>query len=96
MAHRNKRIKKSSSTKAFRFINKQLKLVDMTKIDIDDDKYEVIEVRAKEKGFENTEKYIDHLMSQIVDKIKKETEEKEYSEEEEEEVKKKLKDLGYM
>ncbi len=68
----------------------------MVKFDIEDDKYEVLEARSGEKGFEDTEEYIDHLLSQIVEKIKREKQEEEYSEEDEEEVKQKLKDLGYM
>jgi hypothetical protein len=68
----------------------------MAEVNIDDDKYEVLEARGKEKGFDSTEEYIDHLLDQIVGKIKREKQSEEYSEEEEEEVKQKLKDLGYM
>ncbi len=68
----------------------------MTEVSIQDDMYEVLEARAREKDFEDTTEYIDHLLSQIVEKIKREKQEEEYSEEEEEEVKEKLKDLGYM
>ncbi|MFB6199487.1 MAG: hypothetical protein ABEJ83_01295 [Candidatus Nanohaloarchaea archaeon] len=66
----------------------------MVNVDIDDQKYEVLEVRAKEKCFDDTEEYIDHLLSQIVEKIGKEK--SSVSDEEEEEVKKKLEELGYM
>jgi hypothetical protein len=68
----------------------------MVEVSIDDGKYEVLEARCKEKDFDDTEEYIDHLLEQIVGKIKREKREEEYSEEEEEEVKEKLKDLGYM
>lgn len=68
----------------------------MVGVDIEDDKYEILKARGKEKGFDDTEQYIDHLISQIVDKIKRETEQGDYSSEQEEEVKEKLKDLGYM
>jgi dsRNA-specific ribonuclease len=68
----------------------------MPKINIESEKYEILEARGKEKGFEDTEKYIDHLISQIVEKITKEKKEEQYSNEEDEEVKQKLKDLGYM
>jgi len=68
----------------------------MVEVNIDDGKYEVLEARGKEKDFDSAEEYIDHLLGQIVEKIKREKQEEEYSEEEEEEVKEKLKDLGYM
>lgn len=69
----------------------------MTKVDIDDDLFEVLEARADEKGFDDTEGYVHHLMEQIVEKIRREKEQgSSYSEEEEEEVKKRLKKLGYL
>jgi hypothetical protein len=68
----------------------------MVEVNIDDGKYEVLKARAKEKDFDDTEEYIDHLLGQIVEKIKREKEEQDYDEEQEEEVKQKLKDLGYM
>jgi len=70
----------------------------MPKIDVDDDMYSVLEARAEEKGHDDTEEYIEYLLKQIVEKIRreKETEDDGYSEEEEKKVKKRLKDLGYM
>jgi hypothetical protein len=68
----------------------------MVEIEVDDEKYEILKARGSQKGFDNVESYIDHLLDQVVEKIKKEEEEEEYSDEEEEEVKEKLKDLGYM
>lgn len=67
-------------------------------IEIDDGIYEVLEARAEEKDFEETDEYIEHLLKQVVDKIKKEKEagESSYSEEEEEKVKDRLRDLGYL
>lgn len=65
-------------------------------VEIEDQKYQILEVRAEEKGFEDTEEYIDHLLEQIVEKIRKEKSEESYTSEQEQEVKSKLKDLGYM
>ena len=69
----------------------------MAKIEIDDDKYSILEARAGEKDFEETEEYISYLLDQIVEKIKREKQGQEsYSEEEEEKVKSRLEDLGYL
>lgn len=70
----------------------------MVNVEVDDDIYGVLEARAEEKGFDETEEYIEHLLDQIVEKIKREKqdEEKTYSEEEEKKVKNRLKDLGYL
>lgn len=69
----------------------------MTQIEIDDDLYSVLEARAEEKDFDETEEYIQHLLEQVVEKIKREKQEQEeYSEEEEEKVKERLRGLGYM
>jgi len=69
----------------------------MASIEIDDDLFEVLEARAEEKGFDETDGYIRHLMEQIVEKIKKEKQQQdEYTEEEEKEVKDRLKKLGYL
>jgi hypothetical protein len=69
----------------------------MVSIDIDNDKAEVLRARASEKGYETLEGYVDYLMGQIVDKIRREKQDVEgYSNEEEEKVKNRLRDLGYM
>lgn len=68
----------------------------MASVEIDDSKFELLSLRAKEKDFESTEEYVDHLLGQIVEKIRKEEESKQYSEEQEERVKKKLEQLGYL
>lgn len=68
----------------------------MTSVEIDDKKFDLLSLRAEEKDFESTEEYIDHLLSQIVEKIKKEEQSKQYSDEQEEQVKKKLEQLGYL
>lgn len=69
----------------------------MAKVEIDDDKYSILEARAEEKDFDDTDEYIRYLLDQIVDKIRREKQSQEgYSEEEEEKVKKRLEDLGYL
>jgi CO dehydrogenase/acetyl-CoA synthase beta subunit len=69
----------------------------MTQIEIDDDIYGILEARAGEKDFDETEEYIQHLLQQVVEKIKREKQsQEEYSDEEEEKVKERLRGLGYM
>ena len=68
----------------------------MEKVNIEDDLYEALKVRAEEKDFDSTEKYIHHLLEQVAQKIKNEKQDASYSDEQEETVKEKLKDLGYM
>jgi predicted nucleotidyltransferase len=70
----------------------------MVKVEVDDDIYSVLEARAEEKDFDETEEYVEYLLEQVVEKIKREKEQQEssYSEEEEEEVKKRLRGLGYL
>jgi len=69
----------------------------MVSIEVDDDKYSVLEARAQEKGYDTTEEYVDYLLEQIVEKINREKQEvEEYTDEEEEKVKNRLRDLGYM
>jgi uncharacterized spore protein YtfJ len=68
----------------------------MASIEIDDEKFELLSLRAEEKDFESTEEYIDHLLEQIVEKIRKEEQNKQYSDEQEEKVKEKLEQLGYL
>lgn len=66
-------------------------------IEIDEDIYSVLEARAEEKEFDKTDKYITHLLEQVVEKIRKEKTESQdsYTDEQEKEVKKRLEDLGY-
>lgn len=69
----------------------------MVPVEIDGDKADVLRARASEKGFDDLEAYVDYLMDQIVDKIRKEKQDVEaYSNKEEEKVKDRLRDLGYM
>lgn len=69
----------------------------MPTVDIDDDIYSVLEARAGEKGFDETDEYVHYLLEQVVEKIKREKQSSEgYSDEEEEQVKNRLRDLGYL
>lgn len=67
-------------------------------IEIKDEIYDVLDARAEERDFEETDEYIEHLLEQVVEKIKKEKQagDSSYSEEEEEKVKDRLRDLGYL
>ena len=66
-------------------------------IEIDEDIYRVLEARAEEKDFQETDEYITHLLEQVVEKIRKDKEgsKNSYTDEQEKEVKKRLEDLGY-
>jgi len=67
------------------------------KVEVKDGIYELLQIRAEEKDFDTTEDYIDYVLKQIAEKVKKEKKQQEgYTEEEEEEVKKQLKGLGYL
>lgn len=69
----------------------------MAKVEIDDKVYSILDARAEEKDFDETDEYIRYLLDQIVEKIKREKQSQEsYSEEEEKKVKRRLKDLGYL
>lgn len=65
------------------------------KIEVDSDLEEVLKARSEEKDFETTEEYVNHLLEQVVEKIRREQGNDSYSSEKEEEVKKRLEDLGY-
>ncbi|MFB6193357.1 MAG: CopG family transcriptional regulator [Candidatus Nanohaloarchaea archaeon] len=70
----------------------------MPSVDIDDDIYSVLEARAEEKDFDETDEYVHYLLEQVVEKIKREKQQEDsgYSEEEEEKVKERLRGLGYL
>lgn len=69
----------------------------MPSVEVDEKIYSVLEARAEEKDFDETDDYIRHVLEQVVEKIKKEKQQtQEYSEEEEEEVKNRLRKLGYL
>lgn len=69
----------------------------MAKVDVDDDIYGVLEARAEEKDFDTTEEYIQYLLEQVVEKIRREKKQQDsYTEEEEEKVKDRLRGLGYL
>ena len=70
----------------------------MTKqIDVPEEVYNKLEERAKDKGFESAEGYINDILKQVVVKLEEENNSEEvYSEEDEERVKERLKALGYL
>lgn len=69
----------------------------MPSVEVDDKIYEVLEARADEKDFDETDDYVRHILEQVVEKIMKEKQQtSSYSDEEEEEVKDRLRKLGYL
>jgi len=67
-------------------------------VEIEDETFEVLEERAEEKGFDTTEEYVNYVLDQIADKVRREksSEDQEFSEEDEKKVKRRLKGLGYL
>ncbi len=68
----------------------------MPEIEIDDTHWDRFAERAEEKGFDSTEAYVQHVLRQVYDKLRRQDDEATYSEEDEETVKDRLKNLGYM
>ena len=67
----------------------------MVKIEINNEIFEKIEKRAKEKGFE-TQEYVEMILKKVIDKLEERKKEIAYSNEEEEKVKERLRRLGYL
>lgn len=67
----------------------------MVKIEINNEIFEKIEKRAKEKGFE-TQEYVEMILKKVIDKLEEKKKEIAYSNEEEEKVKERLRRLGYL
>lgn len=68
-------------------------------VEVNEETYKLLEVRAEEKGFDTTDEYINYVLDQVADKVRKQKQEDEkesFSEEDEEKVKKRLKGLGYL
>ncbi|MBU7032870.1 MAG: CopG family transcriptional regulator [Theionarchaea archaeon] len=63
-------------------------------ITIRDELVEPLQERAKEKGFDTIEAYIDHILGQIAGKVKSTNEV--MSKQDEEKVMNRLRDLGYL
>lgn len=69
----------------------------MPRVDIKDEIYDVLELRAEEKDFDETEEYVNYVLRQVAEKVRKEKKQQEsYSNEEEEKVKDRLRGLGYL
>ncbi|MFP4117215.1 MAG: CopG family transcriptional regulator [Candidatus Aenigmatarchaeota archaeon] len=59
----------------------------MAEVEVDDETYEKIKIRAKKKGFDSADIYIKKILEKVASKV---------DEEEEEKVKSRLRSLGYM
>lgn len=60
--------------------------------------YDVLSKRSEEKGFDNTDEYVEYVLGQVADKIERQhsDEKQEFSKEDEEKVKERLRNLGYL
>jgi len=58
----------------------------MAEVEVDDETYEKIKVRAEKKGFDSADIYIKKILEKVAGKV----------DEEEEKVKNRLRSLGYM
>ena len=68
-------------------------------VEIPEETYGLLSKRAEEKGFDTTDEYVNYVLDQVADKVRKKMSEddgKEFSEEDEEKVKERLKGLGYL
>ena len=68
-------------------------------VEIPEETYGLLSKRAEEKGFDTTDEYVNYVLDQVADKVRRkmsENDEKEFSEEDEEKVKERLKGLGYL
>lgn len=67
-------------------------------VEVDEETYVLLAERAEEKDFDTTDEYINYVLDQVADKVRKKREEsdQEFSEEDEKKVKKRLKGLGYL
>ncbi|MBU7041990.1 MAG: CopG family transcriptional regulator [Theionarchaea archaeon] len=63
-------------------------------ITIRDELVQPLQNRAKEKGFDTLEAYIDHILQQIAEKVENTTQV--MSKKDEEKVVSRLRDLGYL
>lgn len=68
------------------------------KINIKEEIAKKLKKRVDESDeFKNIEEYVNYILNQVVERLKKENKEKEvYSEEDEKKVKERLKSLGYL
>ncbi|MFP4116392.1 MAG: CopG family transcriptional regulator [Candidatus Aenigmatarchaeota archaeon] len=59
----------------------------MAEVEVDDETYEKIRIRAEKKGFDSADIYIKKILEKVASKV---------DEEEEEKVKSRLRSLGYL
>lgn len=65
-------------------------------VEVEEETYLLLAERAEEKGFDTTDEYINYVLDQVADKVRRKKEGSEFSEEDEKKVKKRLKGLGYL
>ena len=68
-------------------------------VEIPEETYGLLAKRAEDKGFDTTDEYINYVLDQVADKVRKkmgEDDEQEFSEEDEQKVKERLRGLGYL
>lgn len=67
-------------------------------VEIPEETYGLLAKRAEDKGFDTTDEYVNYVLDQVADKVRKKMSEddQEFSEEDEEKVKKRLESLGYL
>lgn len=68
-------------------------------VEVAEDVYETLEQRAGDKGFDSTDEYVNYVLGQVADKIRRkhgDGQNKEFSKEDEEKVKERLRGLGYL
>ncbi|MDY6788775.1 MAG: CopG family transcriptional regulator [Candidatus Nanohaloarchaea archaeon] len=69
------------------------------KVEVEDDTFEILEERAGEKGFDNTDEYVNYVLNQVADKVRRKKGRNKgegFSEKDEEKVKERLRGLGYL
>lgn len=68
-------------------------------VEVEDEIFEILEERAGEKGFDDADEYVNYVLNQVADKIKRKKGQNKgegFSKEDEEKVKDRLRGLGYL
>lgn len=72
----------------------------MATIEMSDEVYELLSKRAEQKDFDDTDEYINYVLGQVADKVRRKqqdtSDENQMSDEDEKKVKDRLKQLGYL
>lgn len=73
----------------------------MATVEISDETYELLSKRAEQKDFDDTDEYVEYVLGQVADKVRRKQEdtdrkEGQMSDEDEQKVKDRLRNLGYL